>query len=262
MPSPSSLATLEAHYHAQLSVLWQPLGGPPLLTYHADRRVKTASIIKLPILTYTALQVEQGHLAWEQRLDLPSDPVGGMGILKLMDAGLQPTLRDVATLMTVVSDNTATNMLIDLLGIDAINQHIHAVGMHHTRLNRKVFAPNTPECLPWGLGVTTAHDVVLLLTQIATGQLGNSATNQWLHRTLAAQQDRVGFPRALPTGWHYAGKTGSDDDLKNDCGILTSPSGERFVAACFAQELADAPHTADHPGLQAIIATTRTIIGS
>jgi len=71
MPSPSSLTALESHYHTQLSVLWQPLGAPPFLSYHADRRVKTASIIKLPILTYTALQVEQGHLAWEQRLDLP-----------------------------------------------------------------------------------------------------------------------------------------------------------------------------------------------
>jgi len=185
-----------------------------------------------------------------------------MGILKLMDKGLQPTIRDVATLMTVISDNTATNMLIDVLGIDHINQHIQAIGMTHTRLNRKVFAPNTPECLPWGLGVTTAHDVGTLLTHIATGQLGNTATNQWLRHTLATQQDRVSFPRALPVGWHYAGKTGSDEDLKNDCGIITTPHGGIIVAACFAQQLADAPHTADHPGLQAIIAATRTIIGS
>jgi beta-lactamase class A len=262
MPSPSDISAIETQYQTQLSLLWQPLGASPIMAYHAQRQVKTASIIKLPILTYTALQVEQGHLTWEHRLDLPSNPVGGMGILKLMDKGLQPTIRDVATLMTVISDNTATNMLIDVLGIDNINQHIQAVGMTHTHLNRKVFAPNTPACLPWGLGVTTAYDVVHLLTLIASGRLGNAATNQWLRQTLAAQQDRVGIPRALPVGWHYAGKTGSDEDLKNDCGILTTPQGDVVVVACFAQELADAPHTADHPGLQAIIATTRTIIGS
>ncbi len=255
-------AHIETRFATQLSVLWQPLNGAPAISYHAQRPVKTASIIKLPILTYTALLVDQGVLSWEQRLNLPVDPVGGMGILKLMDAGLQPTIRDVATLMTVISDNTATNMLIDILGIDNINQHIQSLGMQSTRLNRKVFAPNTPACLPWGLGVTTAEDVVRLLTHIATGQIGTPATNQWLRQLLAAQQDRVGFPRALPAGWHYAGKTGSDEDLKNDCGIITTASGETIVAACFAQELADAPHTADHPGLHAIIATVHTIIGS
>ncbi|MFN5060439.1 MAG: serine hydrolase [Chloroflexota bacterium] len=247
-----TIRNLEGQFHAQISMLWQPLNDEPAVAYHADRPVKTASIIKLPILIHAALLVESGQLSWDQRLPLSGMRSPGMGILKVLDDGLQPTVRDVAVLMTVISDNTATNMLIDLLGIDQINQRIQALGMHHTRLNRKVFAPNTEECLPWGLGVTTARDVVHVLTAIANGQIGNTATSRFLQETLAKQQDRVGFPRGLPAGWSYAGKTGSDDDLRNDCAIVTSPDGRRYVCACFVQDMSEQPSTVDHPGLQAL----------
>ncbi|MEY3990079.1 MAG: hypothetical protein RI985_1160 [Chloroflexota bacterium] len=256
-----TIRSLEGQFHAQISVLWQPLNDEPAVAYFADRPVKTASIIKLPILIHTALLVESRQLSWDQRLPLTDSRSPGMGILKVMDDGLQPTLRDVAVLMTVISDNTATNMLIDLLGIDQINQRIQELGMTNTRLNRKVFAPNTPECLPWGLGVTTARDVVHVLTQIATGQIGNAETSRFLQETLAKQQDRVGFPRGLPTGWSYAGKTGSDDDLRNDCAIVTSPAGQQYICACFVQEMVEHPSTVDHPGLQALGQVVQIMIG-
>lgn len=256
-----TIRSLEGQFHAQISVLWQPLNDEPAVAYFADRPVKTASIIKLPILIHAALLVESGQLSWDQRLPLTGSRSPGMGILKILDDGLQPTLRDVAVLMTVISDNTATNMLIDLLGIDQINQRIQELGMTNTRLNRKVFAPNTPECLPWGLGVTTARDVVHVLTQISTGQIGNTETSQFLQETLAKQQDRVGFPRGLPAGWSYAGKTGSDDDLRNDCAILTSPAGQQYVCACFVQEMAEQPSTVDHPGLRALEQVVQIMIG-
>lgn len=247
-----TLRSLEGQYKAQISLLWQPLDGTPI-AYHADRLVKTASIIKLPILVHAALLVDAGQLGWEQRVPLdPSAVVPGMGVLRYLDAGINPTLRDLCVLMTIISDNTATNMLIDMLGIDQINARIIALGMTQTRLNRKVFSPNTPECLPWGLGVTTARDTVHLLREIATGRIGTTATNQFLRDTLARQLDRVGFPRGIPAGWSYAGKTGSDDDLRNDCGILTAPDGTQVIAACFVQELAEAPSSVDHPGLKAL----------
>ncbi|MFM2308114.1 MAG: hypothetical protein RLY87_234 [Chloroflexota bacterium] len=247
-----TLRSLEGQYKAQISLLWQPINGTPI-AYHADRQVKTASIIKLPILVHAALLVDAGQLDWDERVALAtSDVVPGMGVLRYLDAGIKPTLRDLCVLMTIISDNTATNMLIDMFGIDTINDRIKNLGMAHTRLNRKVFSPNTPDCLPWGLGVTTARDTVHLLTEIANGHIGIPATNQFLRDTLARQLDRVGFPRGIPAGWSYAGKTGSDDDLRNDCGILTAPNGTQVIAACFVQELAESPSTVDHPGLRAL----------
>lgn len=249
----STLRSLEGQYKAQISLLWHPVGGTPI-GYHADRPVKTASIIKLPILVHAALLVDAGQLSWDQRVPLAaSDVVPGMGVLRYLDAGVAPTLRDLCVLMTIISDNTATNMLIDMLGIAEINTRIETLGMTQTRLNRKVFAPNTPACLPYGLGVTSARDTVRLLAAIVDGSIGTAETNRFLLETLAQQLDRVGFPRGIPTGWSYAGKTGSDDDLRNDCGILTAPDGSIVLAACFVQELAPAPSNADHPGLRALI---------
>jgi len=247
-----TLRSLEGQYKAQISLLWQPIDGAPI-AYHADRQVKTASIIKLPILVHAALLVDAGQLDWNQRISLaPADVVPGMGVLRYLDAGINPTLRDLCVLMTIISDNTATNMLIDMLGIEKINHRIKSLAMPHTRLNRKVFSPNTPDCLPWGLGVTTPRDTVHLLHEIAIGHIGTPETNQFLRDTLARQLDRVGFPRGIPAGWTYAGKTGSDDDLRNDCGILTAPNGAHVIAACFVQELAESPSSVDHPGLKAL----------
>jgi beta-lactamase class A len=247
-----TLRSLEGQYKAKISLLWQPIDGTPI-AYHADRPVKTASIIKLPILVHAALLVDAGQLSWNQRVPLDhATVVPGMGVLRYLDAGIAPTVRDLAVLMTIISDNTATNILIDMLGIEKINERIQTLGMTQTRLNRKVFTPNTPDCLPWGLGVTTARDTVHLLQSIVTGQIGTPETNLFLRDTLAHQLDRVGFPRGMPRGWTYAGKTGSDDDLRNDCGILTAPDGSIVIAACFVQELAEAPSSVDHPGLKAL----------
>ena len=256
-----TLRSIEGQYKAKISLLWQPIGGTPT-GYHADRQVKTASIIKLPILVHAAQRVDAGTLAWEQRIPLSAtDIVPGMGVLRYLDAGLSPTLRDLCVLMTIISDNTATNMLIDTLGIAEINTCIQTLGMTQTRLNRKVFAANTPDCLPWGLGVTTPRDTVHLLERIATGQIGSPSTNQFLRETLALQLDRVGFPRGIAPGWTYTGKTGSDDDLRNDCGILTAPDGTVVCAACFVQELAPAPSSVDHPGLRALIDVAALMTG-
>ena len=248
-----TIRSIEAQHKSSISLLWQPLDGMPATSYNAERQVKTASVIKLPILVHLALLVERGAHSWEQRLPLSDcDRTPGAGVLKLLTAGLQPTLRDLAVLMMVISDNTATNLLIDLLGIDSINQRIQTLGLSQTRLHRKVFAPNTPECLPWGLGVTSPRDIVHLLTAIVRGEIGNSTTNQFIRDTLASLQDRAGLPRGLPHDWHYAGKTGSDEDLRNDCGIITRPDGSHIIVACFVQSLAEAPSTADHPGLVAL----------
>ncbi|MFN5342853.1 MAG: serine hydrolase, partial [Roseiflexaceae bacterium] len=114
----TTIRALEGQYKTRISLLWQPLDGSPATAYHAERQVKTASIIKLPILVHAALLVDAGQLSWSQRVPYhTTDTVPGMGILRYLDAGITPTVRDLCVLMTIISDNTATNMLIDLLGI-------------------------------------------------------------------------------------------------------------------------------------------------
>jgi beta-lactamase class A len=218
----------------------------------ADQPRKSASIIKLPILVHAALTVAEGAARWDERVALGAERAGGMGVLKLLDAGLALTLRDLVTLMTVISDNTATNLVIERFGAAAINARIRALDLPQTTLFRPVFAPDTAASAAYGLGVTTARETGTLLARVARRELGDPATADLLLGLLAAQQDRVGIPRGLPAGWRYAGKTGSDTDLRNDAAIVTAPDGRQHVVTIFCQPLPPLPGGVDHPGLLAI----------
>jgi hypothetical protein len=99
----------------------------------------TASCIKLFILLVLMRRIAAGDLTLEQRIPvLAGQQVGGSGVLKDLSAGIELPLRDVATLMIVLSDNTATNMLVDLLGLAAVNQTIRDLGLPDTTLFDRV----------------------------------------------------------------------------------------------------------------------------
>src|SRR5262245_29886393 len=116
------IKTLEQESGGKLYFAFEALQSGEHLEHRADERVPTASVIKLPILVHVAFAVQEGQLAWDEPLVLTQDTQSpGTGVLKEMTVGLRLTLRDVCYLMTALSDNTATNMLIEHLGIAAIN---------------------------------------------------------------------------------------------------------------------------------------------
>ncbi len=258
----SWIAARETEYGATISFTAHDLNSDARIARGGDRRCASASIIKLPILVHLALAAAEGQIDWHERLSLAaSDKVPGYGILRNLDADLALSMRDLATLMTALSDNTASNMLIDRLGIDAINARTRALGLATTTLHRKVYMPNTPAMLPYGLGVTTTDEIVQLLMLIERQHLGTPAASELVLTLLAAQQDRAGIPRSLPDGWYYAGKTGSDSDLRNDCGIISGPVGEHYALAIFCQQLPHTPATVDHSGWRLIGAITAALLG-
>ena len=110
-----------------------------------DQPVPTASVIKLTILLEAIDQVRNGRASLDEKIVLNKDnQVEGSGVLGLMDAPLTLTLKDVLTLMIVVSDNTATNLMIDRFGLDKINEHTRELGLKDTYLYKKVFKPPVP----------------------------------------------------------------------------------------------------------------------
>lgn len=250
---PRTLAEqLERELGARLCFAFHDLQSGQRLSYRADEPVATASVIKLPILVHVALEVEGGRLDWGERIALGAAVrAPGTGILKQLGDGLVPSVRDLAVLMTALSDNTATNMLIDRVGIAAVNDRLAALGMAETRLLRRVFAPDTPATRPFGLGVTTAHEAAGLLARVARGELDGAAATV-VAELLAMQQDRAAIPRMLPAGWQYAGKTGSNPDLRADVGILSGPGGRQVVLAAFCAALPRVDWGVDNPGLLAI----------
>ncbi len=252
MISQDALMQLERACGGQLNFVFHNLQTGTIMSQRPQHKVKTASVIKLPLLVHVALSVHEGVLRWNTLLTL-TDQVksAGTGILNGMTAGVQLPLHDVCYLMTVLSDNTATDMLIDYIGIEPVNQRMQQLGFAQTILFKKAYVPDTSASVPYGMGVTTAHEMAALLAQIANATLGNVKATDEIYAMLLAQQDRTAIPRYLPAGWQYAGKSGSMPDVRNDVGIVTAPDGRRFVLALFCQQL-QVQWTVDDAGLVAL----------
>ncbi len=258
---PTLIGELEADCGGEISFVFRDLQNGETLAHFPDRRVKTASVIKLPILVYVALAVSEGTLDWETPLTLAeAEKVGGAGVLTGMTAGLSLSLRDFCFLMTVISDNTATNTVIEAVGKDAINARMRSLGLLETTLFRKSYSEDTPESREFGLGVTTPNEMANLLTKIAQNEIGSGSAQSEILRMLGQQSYREAIPRFLPETWLYAGKTGAVDALRNDVGLVTKPNGERFVLALFCQKLPRVQWTVDNPGLWALARLSRALL--
>jgi len=229
--------------------------------YRADHRCQTASVIKFPMLIHVALAVQEGLLDWNEKLTLTeTEKVGGSGVLTQLTAGTAWTLRDLCVLMTIVSDNTATNMIIERVGVEPINARMRALGLPLTTLYRKSYSPDTDASREYGLGMTTPTEMLDLLVLLAEGKIGSPALSQEILKILEAQNYRDSIPRYLPADWKYAGKTGAINAVRNDVAVVTAPDGRRFALALFCQQLPTIQWTAENPGLLALAQLSRCLL--
>jgi beta-lactamase class A len=263
--SPSDLAALVSELEAQcggtLHFAVRDLQTGDTLRCHADERCKTASVIKLPILVHIALCVREGSLSWDEKMALTdAEKVDGSGVLTQLTAGLELSLRDVCTLMTVVSDNTGTNMVIERVGTEAANSRMRQLGLPVTTCFRKAYSPDTEASKAYGLGVTTPDEMLDLLIRLAGNEIGDEAVSKDILHILAGQFYRDAIPRLLPEDWKYRGKTGAVDAVRNDVGIVEMPDGRRYALALFCQNLPIVQWTADNPGLLALARLTRHLL--
>ncbi|MBN1851563.1 MAG: serine hydrolase [Pirellulales bacterium] len=204
--------------------------------HQADRVMPTASMIKFPIM------VEAYHQAAEGRLDLDAmiqlqetDKVPGSGLLTPhFSPGMQLSIRDAIRLMIAFSDNTATNLVIDRVGIRNICDRMKQLGLTETRLNSKTFRRDTSmdakRSVLYGLGSTTPAETVRLFELLHTGKLGDEAATRAMIEHLKACQEDKKLTRFLPPGTQAAHKGGSVAAVRCEGGILYSPSGP--IALC------------------------------
>ncbi len=219
-----------------------------------DRPVATASVIKLPVMVEAFYQMQEGKLHWSQPVkETDFDRVRGSGILQDLSQQISLTLGDAITLMIDLSDNTASNMVIRTVGISAVNARMLKLGLTHTKLFGFVFHEkdsSDPEAKKFGLGETTADDMVHLLTLIRQHHILTPAACDQMLKILGKQRDLDAFPRytsSLP-GVTWEHKTGALDDLRNDVGIAETPAGP-IVMAGFAYDSPDQQWTADNAAL-------------
>jgi beta-lactamase class A len=250
-PLVQELEKIAAAHHGKVALYAENLRTHQTASLSPDLPVQTASTIKLAILLDAAEQIRAGKASFDEKLVLTHEnQVPGSGIIGQLDTPLPLTLRDVLHLMVTLSDNTATNMAIDRLGLDHIDKTIQQAGLHQTWLYKKVYKPATgpmPADQPkFGLGKTTPHEMAEIMTRLVTCNLpldNSPALPQdgpicgTILKMLRVQQDRDGLPRyieALDTselGSAIGNKTGALDRVRADVAIIASKSGPIVIAA-------------------------------
>ena len=227
-PLESQLETIAASFKGQVAMLAKNLKTGETAGINPELRVRTASVIKLPILVEAFQQVKDGKLRLDQRVSVQGENrVGGSGILRDLSAGLEITLEDALTLMIVLSDNSATNAVLDLVGLEPVNARMAALGLPQTKIFKKVFinAPNpTEENKRFGLGSTTPAEMVKLLEMIERRQVVDGPACDKMLAILKKQRDRDQIPRYLAgQKAEFALKSGALDALRNDVGLIYAP---------------------------------------
>lgn len=194
------------------------------LDRNSDRRFPSASVIKVPILVALFEEVREGRARLDETLALrDEDRVEGSGVLQGLRAGLALTLEDLAFLMITVSDNTASNMLIDRLGPEAVSACMARMGLPGLRLERKFydFAARDRGLDNW----ITAGEMATLLERLERREI---LTPELCDRALAImekQQFTGRIPALLPADVKVAHKTGSVTGICHDAGIVRTPGG-------------------------------------
>lgn len=219
----------------------------------ADERVRAASTIKVPILIEAYARVEEGRAHWDDPLVLrEAGKVGGAGVLRELGEGLRLTLRDAVNLMILISDNTATNLVLDVVTADAVNARMEALGLQSTRALRRIGgggdseAGQDPANKPFGLGVSTPREMVTLLERLEAGLVVSPSAAREMIELLKRQQYHDGIGRSL-RGVPLATKPGALDHLRSDVGIVYSPRG-RIAMAITCEDLPEVDYTPDNPG--------------
>jgi beta-lactamase class A len=243
-----------AQFKGKVSLFAKNLDTGAVYQLGGDDRVPTASTIKLAIMVEAFARVAAGKAKWTDELVLTKDKkVGGSGILNEFADGLRLTFRDGVTLMMIMSDNTATNLVIDTLTADAVNARMEALGFKETRLMRRVFGGGESlegkkeENKRFGLGRTTPHELVTLMERLERGEIVNAAASQEMLDLMKREQGTNGIWRA---DWRLtkATKSGALDALRSNVGILYHPRG-RIALAITCNEMPEPDWTVDNPAL-------------
>lgn len=217
-----------------VALYYRPLEGGCAQMFNADEPMLAASVIKLPIMVEAFRQFEAGLCTPDEKYVLrEQDKLPSCGALNCLHAGLELTLMDLVALMIVLSDNTATNVLIDRLGMENINATMADMGMRQSVLRRKLFDPAGRAA---GIENTvSAREIGALLEGLYAGELVSPEASAKMLELLRNQKLNGKLPFYLkPRGIPVAQKTGEDDGITHDVGIVYAP--QPFVLCMLSNE--------------------------
>jgi beta-lactamase class A len=211
------------------------------LERRGDEPFPTASLIKVPILVTVHALVDSGRLSLDDRIHvLKVDKVPGSGVLQFFHDGIDITVGDAAWFMITVSDNTATNLLLDKVGIRTVWATMERLGLPRTKVHSKSFLRSTSVAMDssvkYGLGVTTPNEMARLFELLAQGRAVSPAADSAMLEVLEHNEDYQMLYR-YAGGVRAARKTGATDQVRTECGLFHL-SG-RVVACVLTKENQD-----------------------
>lgn len=226
---------IDAHA-GDVAVMAKDLTTGATFRHQADKPMPTASLIKFPLMIAAYQAIEEGELNLDKRVTLKEeDKVPGSGILtEHFDEGTQISLKNAIHLMMAYSDNTATNLVIDQVGLEATAKLMESLDCPNTKLHSKVYRRDSsifPESSnQFGLGSTTAAEMVKLLEALHHGKLISEKADAKMLEQMSAVVFGEKFPKLLPAEVKVFHKTGSVSGARTDAGIIMSPHGPILLA--------------------------------
>jgi len=195
-------------------------------TLNGKEKFSAASMIKLPILVSLLTAVDSGEVKKDQLLTIREDLVtGGSGFLQWRPKGTKVSVEQAAELMMIVSDNTATNLLIDHLGGKSkLNREFTLWGLTNTKINNWLADFE-------GTNTTSPYDLVYLLGRLDRGEILSKESLAWLNRVMQKTRIRTLLPQGLPPGTVIGHKTGDIGGMVGDAGVVTTPDGGNYLIA-------------------------------
>lgn len=214
--------------------------------HREDDAMPTASLIKVPVLVALYEAVEQGRFRLDDRITYGEEHrVLGSGVLSKLSYGVEMTVRDAATLMMIISDNSATNMCVDLAGLDAINGLMERLGLHRTRLLQRL-GDRAAGLDARKMSVSSAGDMCSLFAMIARHEAVTAEASEDMLRIMRRSDYRHELSLELPwnemnmlspdpkTAW-VAEKGGSFiNGVRTGGAVMHGPNGE-FAMAAFCE---------------------------
>lgn len=241
----AEIRSLEAAYGGHLGMMAANLRTGESIGYNESEKFPTASAIKFPIMTAFFAQVDSGRVDPAMRVTLTAeDKKPGSGILQFLDDGAGITLLDAVRLMIVLSDNTATNLVLDRLApthdgrLALVNGFLAQQGLKNTRLLNRLYTwetkKNSPEGIRYGIGVSTPEDMVTLLRALYRKTLASPSSCASMVTILKGQFYDDMIPRYLPGSdcayLDVAHKTGGVSETKVDVGLILSDRADLALA--------------------------------
>ncbi len=206
---------------------------------NGDRKFGAASTVKIPLMIEIFRQIDRGERSLDDEYVLKAEDVAvGSGVMLHLHHGMTFTLNDLIYLMISISDNTATNILIDMAGIDAVNRTMRDLGMANSNLGRKMKGrpAQGDEQENWA----TPNDYALVVQSLLDGRAASEDSCRKMVAMLERQQNSNRISRYLPErdDIRWGSKTGSVKGVTNDTGFIISPTG-RLIVSVYCEGLVD-----------------------